>query len=129
MQGMGPKRPSTGSMSARATANLMLEAKNTRKRAEADVHLLANRLAHLQAEEEKARKKTEETKQVYYSNAVLSPSPTSSIRSGGDPWSNAFVVHCMMTAFCSRGLCFSGGKIGKVKTYFPYCELESEYDI
>ncbi|CAM9481930.1 unnamed protein product, partial [Ectocarpus sp. 12 AP-2014] len=62
-QGMGPKRPSTGSISARATANLMLEAKNTRKRAEADVHLLANRLAHLQAEEEKARRKTEETKQ------------------------------------------------------------------
>ena len=65
---MGPKRPSTGSMSgsmsARATANLMLEAKNTRKRAEADVHLLANRLAHLQAEEEKARRKTEETKIV-----------------------------------------------------------------
>lgn len=65
---MGPKRPSTGSMSgsmsARATANLMLEAKNTRKRAEADVHLLANRLAHLQAEEEKARRKTEETKLV-----------------------------------------------------------------
>eukprot|EP00904_Undaria_pinnatifida_P006958 jgi/Undpi1/3392/HiC_scaffold_15.g06765.m1 len=62
VKGMGPKRPSTGSMSARATANLMLEAKNTRKRAEADVHLLANRLAHLQAEEEKARRKTEETK-------------------------------------------------------------------
>lgn len=51
-------------MSARATANAMLEAKNTRKRAEADVHLLANRLAHLQAEEEKARRKTEETRQV-----------------------------------------------------------------
>lgn len=61
---MGPKRPSTGSMSARATANAMLEAKNIRKRAEADVHLLANRLAHLKAEEEKARRKTEETKQV-----------------------------------------------------------------
>lgn len=67
MKGMGPKRPSTGSMSARATANAMLEAKNTRKRAEADVHLLANRLAHLQAEEEKARRKTDETKQVAFS--------------------------------------------------------------
>lgn len=66
MQGMGPKRPSSGSMSARATANAMLEAKNTRKRAEADVHLLANRLAHLQAEEDKARRKTEETKQVFF---------------------------------------------------------------
>ena len=54
-------------MSARATANAMLEAKNTRKRAEADVHLLANRLAHLQAEEEKARRKTDETKQVAFS--------------------------------------------------------------
>ena len=42
----------------------MIEAKNARKRAEADVHLLANRLAHLQAEEEKARRKTEETRQV-----------------------------------------------------------------
>lgn len=61
---MGQKRPSTGSMSARATANLMLEAKNTRKRAEADVHLLANRLAHLQVEEEKARRKTEEIRLV-----------------------------------------------------------------
>lgn len=80
VQGMGPKRPSTGSMSARATANLMLEAKNTRKRAEADVHLLANRLAHLQAEEEKAKKKTEETKQVHCTampSCALRPQPMS----------------------------------------------------
>ncbi|CAM9475293.1 unnamed protein product [Choristocarpus tenellus] len=61
MQGMGPKRPSTGSFSSRVAANAMLEAKNQRKRAEADVNLLANRLAHLRVEEEKARKKTEET--------------------------------------------------------------------
>lgn len=67
---MGPKRPSTGSMSTRATANLMLEVKNTRKRAEADVHLLTNRLAHLQAEEDKARRKTEETKMVRSSTLV-----------------------------------------------------------
>lgn len=62
---MGPKRPSAGSLlSARATASKMLEAKNTRKRAEADVHLLANRLTHLRLEEEKARRKMEETRQV-----------------------------------------------------------------
>ena len=40
----------------------MLRAKNERRRAESDVQLLANRLAHLRAEEEKARKKIEETK-------------------------------------------------------------------
>ena len=40
----------------------MLQAKNDRRRAESDVQLLANRLAHLRAEEEKARKKIAETK-------------------------------------------------------------------
>ena len=35
----------------------MLQAKNDRRRAESDVQLLANRLAHLRAEEEKARRK------------------------------------------------------------------------
>ena len=75
LQGMGPKRPSTGSMSARATANHMLEVKNARKRAEADVHLLANRLAHLQAEEEKARRKTEETRLVSEREALGFPTP------------------------------------------------------
>ena len=40
----------------------MLQAKNDRRRAESDVQLLANRLAHLRAEEEKARRKISETK-------------------------------------------------------------------
>ena len=40
----------------------MLRAKNERRRAESDVQLLANRLAHLRAEEEKARRKIDETK-------------------------------------------------------------------
>ena len=40
----------------------MLQAKNDRRRAESDVQLLANRLAHLRAEEEKARRKIAETK-------------------------------------------------------------------
>ena len=39
----------------------MLQAKNDRRRAESDVQLLANRLAHLRAEEEKARRKIAET--------------------------------------------------------------------
>ena len=39
----------------------MLQAKNDRRRAESDVQLLANRLAHLKAEEEKARRKIAET--------------------------------------------------------------------
>ena len=40
----------------------MLDAKNARKRAEADVQLLANRLQHLRVAEERARKKICETK-------------------------------------------------------------------
>mmetsp|Transcript_12819 Transcript_12819/g.16839 ORF Transcript_12819/g.16839 Transcript_12819/m.16839 type:complete len:304 (+) Transcript_12819:31-942(+) len=40
----------------------MLDAKNARKRAEADVKLLQNRLKHLQMEEERAFKKVAETK-------------------------------------------------------------------
>jgi hypothetical protein len=40
----------------------MLEAKAARKRAEADVNLLANRLQHLRNEEAKARKKIDETR-------------------------------------------------------------------
>ena len=42
--------------------DLMLDAKNARKRADCDMQLLANRLAHLRAEEAKAMKKIEETK-------------------------------------------------------------------
>jgi hypothetical protein len=40
----------------------MLDLVNTRKAAEADVQLLANRLAHLRAEEQKALKRAEETR-------------------------------------------------------------------
>merc|ERR1719487_2130777 len=40
----------------------MLEVKNSRKRAEADMKLLANRIALLRAEEEKALEKVAETK-------------------------------------------------------------------
>lgn len=40
----------------------MLSTKSNRRRAECDVQLLANRLAHLRAEELKARKKIDETK-------------------------------------------------------------------
>jgi len=43
-------------------ASAMLDAKNSRKRAEADVKLLQNRLKHLQMEEERAFKKVYETK-------------------------------------------------------------------
>ena len=42
--------------------SIMLDAKNARKRAEADVQLLANRLQHLRVAEERARKKICETK-------------------------------------------------------------------
>ena len=41
----------------------MLKARNDRKRAENDMKLLANRLAHLRVAEERARKKIAETKQ------------------------------------------------------------------
>lgn len=40
----------------------MLDAKNSRRRAECDVQLLANRLAHLRQEEAKAQRKISETK-------------------------------------------------------------------
>jgi hypothetical protein len=43
-------------------SNDILDAKNSRKRAEADVQLLANRLQHLRNEQAKAQKKIEETK-------------------------------------------------------------------
>ena len=49
-------------MSNQQLVDAMLRAKNERRRAESDVQLLANRLAHLRAEEEKARRKIEETK-------------------------------------------------------------------
>ena len=42
--------------------NLFLESRNARKRAEADVLLLANRLQHLRHEEERAKAKIEETR-------------------------------------------------------------------
>lgn len=42
--------------------SIMLDAKNARKRAEADVQLLANRLQHLKMAEERARRKIVETK-------------------------------------------------------------------
>ncbi|CAM9872702.1 unnamed protein product, partial [Chrysoparadoxa australica] len=54
-------RPTSATSLRSVDASAMLEAKNSRKRAEADVQLLANRLAHLKVEEEKARKKVEET--------------------------------------------------------------------
>lgn len=41
----------------------MLELKNSRKRAEGDMQLLANRVALLKAEEERAKIKVKETKQ------------------------------------------------------------------
>ena len=44
-------------MSNQQLVDAMLRAKNERRRAESDVQLLANRLAHLKAEEEKARRK------------------------------------------------------------------------
>ena len=51
----------SGKVKLRTINSNMLEAKNERKRAQADVQLLANRLAHLRAEEEKARKRIQET--------------------------------------------------------------------
>mmetsp|Transcript_49461 Transcript_49461/g.140118 ORF Transcript_49461/g.140118 Transcript_49461/m.140118 type:complete len:152 (-) Transcript_49461:669-1124(-) len=42
--------------------NTMLDVRKARKRAEADVQLLANRLQHLRFEEERAHKKIHETK-------------------------------------------------------------------
>ena len=45
-----------------APLSAMLDAKNTRIRAEADMKLLQNRLAHLTVAEERARKKISETK-------------------------------------------------------------------
>ncbi|KAG7391259.1 hypothetical protein PHYBOEH_006762 [Phytophthora boehmeriae] len=42
--------------------NAMLDAKNQRKQAEVDAQLLANRLAHLRAEDARAQKRTEEAK-------------------------------------------------------------------
>lgn len=50
----GPEQPQT---------TAMLKARNNRKRAENDMKLLANRLAHLRAAEERAQKKIAETKQ------------------------------------------------------------------
>ena len=44
------------------TASAMLEAKDHRKRAESDLQLLANRLALLRLEEQKAMEKITETK-------------------------------------------------------------------
>ena len=45
-------------MSNQQLVDAMLRAKNERRRAESDVQLLANRLAHLRAEEEKARRRS-----------------------------------------------------------------------
>ena len=50
----------------------MLQAKNDRRRAESDVQLLANRLAHLKAEEEKARRKIAETQRRAKRLGILS---------------------------------------------------------
>ena len=48
--------------SAESNASAMLDTKNNRKRAEADLQLLANRIALLRAEEQKAMSKISETK-------------------------------------------------------------------
>ena len=50
------------SSSSSKQVNLFLESRNARKRAEADVLLLANRLQHLRHEEERAKAKIEETR-------------------------------------------------------------------
>ena len=55
-------RPETRMSRARGQTNLMLESRNARKRAEADVQLLANRLQHLKFEEQRANAKIDETR-------------------------------------------------------------------
>ena len=55
-------RPETRMSRARGQVNLMLESRNARKRAEADVQLLANRLQHLKFEEQRANAKIDETR-------------------------------------------------------------------
>lgn len=56
-------RLARGSLTSRSQPQLpeTLAARNERKRAEADVRLLTNRLAHLRLEEERARRKAQET--------------------------------------------------------------------
>ena len=49
----------------------MLRAKNERRRAESDVQLLANRLAHLKAEEEKARRKIDEVQLLFVVSSFI----------------------------------------------------------
>mmetsp|Transcript_6067 Transcript_6067/g.19321 ORF Transcript_6067/g.19321 Transcript_6067/m.19321 type:complete len:330 (-) Transcript_6067:33-1022(-) len=51
-----------GSQSGLQADSVVLAARNERKRAEADMQLLANRLAHLRAEEERAQKRIGETR-------------------------------------------------------------------
>ena len=55
-------RSSPGEKSTNSAANAMLDVKNNRKRAEADLQLLANRIALLRTEEAKAMVKISETK-------------------------------------------------------------------
>ena len=54
--------PGNDSRAPGVPLSAMLDAKNTRMRAEADMKLLQNRLAHLTVAEERARKKIAETK-------------------------------------------------------------------
>lgn len=61
--GKGPQTEmSRDSARSGVSINSMLDVKNTRKRTEADLQLLANRIALLKMEEERAKFKVEETK-------------------------------------------------------------------
>lgn len=56
-----PETKSSPKPVVKSIASAMLDVKKSRKRAQADAQLLANRLAHLRAEEERARKRILET--------------------------------------------------------------------
>jgi hypothetical protein len=58
----GKRTPASPGMENSESAQSILESKNNRKRAEADLQLLSNRIALLRLEEAKSLQKVQETK-------------------------------------------------------------------